>query len=347
MKANAAPVSVADYCADLNTGKIMVNEEYQRRQGVWNTQARSYFIESILLQFPIPKIFLYAKLDLKSRQVIKEIVDGQQRSQALQAFYNNKLKLSSQIETLELRGKRYSELSDQWKSDFLSYSLPVDQFSGVPEDDVQEAFRRMNANNVPLNNEEQRNAKFQGPFKWFIIKFAEQYQRQLQAAGVFSKRDLLRMVDHGVYSEVILAMTEGFMTVKSKQIDDLYKKYNVEFQSEATLGERLSYGVDRYLDRSLYCTKPFTRHHLFSTIVLAEIEKKYNIGLASAAASRLPEVAARVSSSAITFDVIRSAIEAPEDYPQLFELVQACTQKTNVESTKMTRFLYFLKASVE
>jgi uncharacterized protein with ParB-like and HNH nuclease domain len=165
MKANAAPMSVADYCHDFNNKKIVVNDEYQRNVGLWTAQARSFFIESILLEYPIPKLYLHARLDLKSRQQIKEIVDGQQRSQALVSFFNGKQRLTKNIDTEELRGLNYNQLSDEWKSKFLSYSLPIDQFSGAPEDEVREAFRRMNANNVPLNDEEQRNARYQGPFK--------------------------------------------------------------------------------------------------------------------------------------------------------------------------------------
>ena len=173
MKANASPMSVADYCNAMQEKKIIVNSDYQRKDGLWNAPARSFFIESILLEYPIPKLFVYAKLDLKTRGVIKEIVDGQQRSQALMMFYENKLALSKNIETEELRGMKYNKLSEEWQTKFLSYQLPVDQFSGVPEDEVREAFRRMNANNVPLNAEEQRNARYQGDFKWFINGIAE------------------------------------------------------------------------------------------------------------------------------------------------------------------------------
>jgi hypothetical protein len=146
MKANSSPMSVGDYCLDINSKKIIVNNDYQRKEGLWSGRARSFFIESILLEFPIPKLYVYARLDLKTRQTIKEIVDGQQRSQALVLFFNGKLTLSKHIETEELRGRRYNQLSDEWKTRFLAYSLPIDQFVGVPEDEVQQAFRRMNAN---------------------------------------------------------------------------------------------------------------------------------------------------------------------------------------------------------
>ena len=224
MKASPSPMSVADYCQAYNLQKIVVNTDYQRKDGLWTSQARSFFIEFILLEFPIPKLYLYARLDLKSRQQTKEVVDGQQRTQSLVSFYNNKQRLTSNIDTVELRGLTYSQLQPDWQSRFLSYSLPIDQFTGAPDSEVREAFRRMNANNVPLNDEEQRNAKYQGPFKWFIVRIADKYKDSLAQIGVFSRRDLIRMSDLKFYAEIVLAIDGGLSTVKGKQLDDLYKK---------------------------------------------------------------------------------------------------------------------------
>ena len=135
MLAIYSPMSVGDYCKSLNDGLITVNEEYQRNAGIWAAYARSFFIESILLEYPIPKIFLYSKVDLKSRSTIKEIVDGQQRSHSLQNFYNKRFRLSSKIDTEELRGLNYNQLSEEYQSKFISYSLPIDEFRGVQPGD--------------------------------------------------------------------------------------------------------------------------------------------------------------------------------------------------------------------
>lgn len=83
MRAVYSPMSVGDYCKALNDELITVNDDYQRNAGIWSAYARSFFIESILLEYPIPKIFLYSKVDLRTRSTIKEIVDGQQRSHTL------------------------------------------------------------------------------------------------------------------------------------------------------------------------------------------------------------------------------------------------------------------------
>ncbi len=344
MKANPSPMSVADYCHDYNLKKIVVNEQYQRKEGLWTSQARSFFIESILLEYPIPKLYLYARLDLRSRQTIKEIVDGQQRSQALVAFYNGKQRLTSNIETVELRGLKYSQLPDEWQAKFLSYSLPIDQFVGAPEDEVREAFRRMNANNVPLNDEEQRNARFQGPFKWFIIQLAEHYKEGFFRAGLFSRRDLIRMSDLKFYSEIILTIDSGFQTVKGKQIDDLYKKFNGAFAKEAEYSQLIRDGLDAYFGNEHLQRPELMKAHLFQSIVLSVISLRHGGAFGDEAYTKHSSIVEKLQSEPVGLDVLLAALADPESYPSLYEFIQACTQKTNVEVSRAIRFIYFKEA---
>lgn len=343
MKANSAPMSVADYCQDYQRKKIIVNTEYQRQQGIWSAQARSFFIESILLEYPIPKLYLYAKLDLKSRETIKEIVDGQQRSQALFAFFSDKLRLTKTIETEELRGQKYSQLNDDWKARFLSYSLPIDQFSGVVEEEVREAFRRMNANNIPLNDEEQRNARYQGPFKWFIIAVGRNYRDPLFNLGLFSRRDLIRMADLKFYADVCLTLDSGFVTTKAKQIDDLYKRYNVEFPHEEEYQDKILYGVDHAMQNEALRADPFLRAHVYQSIVLSNIALKFGMNFFEPSPQQA-DLIASLTKSPVPLDVLARALLEPDSFPALRDFVSACTEKTNVAEPKATRFIYFYTA---
>src|SRR5262245_10556809 len=116
-------MTVAEYCAAMERHEIIVNKNYQRSDQVWPDVARSFLIESILLGFPIPKVYLHSKTDLKTRRTIKEIVDGQQRSRAINDFFCDRLRLSRHLETEELRGRNYSELEEDWQSRFITYSI--------------------------------------------------------------------------------------------------------------------------------------------------------------------------------------------------------------------------------
>ena len=336
---------VADYCHDYNNNKITVNDDYQRNVGLWTAQARSFFIESILLEYPIPKLYLHVKLDLKSRQQVKEVVDGQQRTQALVSFFNNKQRLTKNIDTDELRGLNYNQLSDEWKSRFLSYSLPIDQFSGATEDEIREAFRRMNANNVPLNDEEQRNARYQGPFKWFIVEVADKYKGVLGRMGPFSRRDLIRMSDLKLYADVVLTLDSGFQTIKGKQIDDLYKKYNGTFPPEDRYKSIVIDALDKFVADTSFHIPAFFKTHIFQTLILALAEHFHPGSIPNLDADTAVEVINSAEQASIPLDILALSLNDPDSYPQAATFVAASTQKTNVEQSRLVRFAY-LKAAL-
>jgi hypothetical protein len=343
MLANSSPMSVGDFCNDLKANKITINDEYQRNSGLWSSQAKSYFIESILLEFPIPKLFVYAKIDLKTKGTIKEIVDGQQRSGALRDFFNNKLRLSQKIDTEQFRGKRYSDLEDGDKSKFLGYSLPIDQFAGVEEADVREAFRRMNANNVPLNEEEQRNARFQGTFKWFVNSLCKEKREQFFDVGLFSKRDLIRMADFKLVADLAYLIEFGIHTTKRQQLDAIYKKYNNAFEREVEFRNILSTSLDAYLSLDAYHDPLLTKTYMVYSIVSVLMDRKFQLGLLEQARQLAPNIAAKLDEAPVTRDDLVVALGDPDGSPQLQDFVQTTT-KTNVDTSRAARMLYFNSA---
>src|ERR1700722_10542998 len=144
-------MTVANYCAGLEDGSIKINREYQRSDRVWPDAAQSFLIETILLGYPVPKLALYQETDRISRKTVNEIVDGQQRTVAIRSFFDNVLRLKSDLELVEAAGKTYEELDVTLQDKFLEYALGFDQFVGASPTDVREVFRRINSYEVPLN----------------------------------------------------------------------------------------------------------------------------------------------------------------------------------------------------
>ena len=347
MKANAAPMSVADFCGDLLQGTITVNHDYQREENVWNSYMKSYFIESVLLGYPIPKVFLYVNYNLKEKKSNKEIVDGQQRSLALRQFFENKLRISSRVETEDFRGKLYRQLEPIHQQAFLSYSLSIDEFYGVSEEDVREAFTRMNANNVALNPEELRNARYKGEFKWFVNRIAKTFREPLLQLRLISKRDVVRMSDLRMFSEYFYILDKGIKTTKSNEIDHLYGEYNASFRHEEEYGNICADGVGTWLDAGYGDLQQLCRKHIFYTHIAAITEfkspgriSKFFDGADNATVERILE-------RRVGFEELDSALAAEqsetEDHP-LREFIDACAAKTNVGSQKLIRYAYLLGA---
>ena len=228
MKVTFSHFTVNDYCEAMKRREIVINRDYQRSPKVWPPQARSFFIETILLDYPIPKLSLYQITDPKSMKTYKEIVDGQQRSQTIYDFYCDGFQLSPSSENLEIAGKLFSQLDDDNKRQFLEYALPIDIFVHTSPDEIREVFRRINSYNVPLNPEECRHALFQGMFKWFIYKLSKQYSQILLDMGVFRENQLIRMAETKLFAEICHAFLFGITTTNKVKLDALYRTYDVE-----------------------------------------------------------------------------------------------------------------------
>lgn len=162
---------------DFVRGKKWLNlrPEYQRRL-VWDDSKRSLFIESLLLNVPIPPIFLY-EWEL-SRY---EVMDGQQRLNSVVDFYENGFALKGLEKWEELNGLRFKELPEILQRGLdrrrLSATvLLVEGTDGVPpqKSDIRKlVFERLNTGGQHLNAQELRNCLFEGDFNNLLIELSQ------------------------------------------------------------------------------------------------------------------------------------------------------------------------------
>jgi hypothetical protein len=153
---------------------INLRPEYQRRL-VWDTAKRSLFIESLLLNVPIPPVFLYER-DL-SRY---EVMDGQQRLNAIADFYDNGFALRGLERWAELNGMRYGELPETLKRGLARRRISAtvllvdgaDQNDGAKSDIRKLVFERLNTGGQHLNAQELRNCLYAGGFNDLIVTLA-------------------------------------------------------------------------------------------------------------------------------------------------------------------------------
>lgn len=150
---------------------LNLRPEYQRRL-VWDDAKRSLFIESLLLNVPVPPVFLY-EWDL-SRY---EVMDGQQRLNSIVDFYENGFALRGLERWQELNGLRYRELPEtlQRGLDRRRLSATVLLVAGtqaVPpqQGDIRKlVFERLNTGGQQLNAQELRNCLYAGDFNELLI----------------------------------------------------------------------------------------------------------------------------------------------------------------------------------
>jgi Protein of unknown function DUF262 len=192
---------------------INLRPEYQRRT-VWDVPKRSLFIESLLLNIPIPPIFLFEHA--LSRY---EVMDGQQRLSSVADFYENGFALKGLEKWSELNGLRYRDLPETLQRGLdrrrisanvlLAESTKKKEFT---RSDIRKlVFERLNTGGQTLNAQELRNCLYAGEFNdlltrlagnelfteiWEIPSYAENVDKHGVAAAVLRDNSLYkRMLD--------------------------------------------------------------------------------------------------------------------------------------------------------
>lgn len=145
--------------------------EYQRRQ-VWDRARQSRFIESLLMNLPVPPVFLY-----EPEYSRYEVMDGQQRLSSIMAFYDNRLKLTGLEHWPELNGKHYADLpvKVQRGIDRRRISAVVLQSNtrGADDNELRRiVFERLNTGGQKLNAQELRNCVYASPFAEMLVELA-------------------------------------------------------------------------------------------------------------------------------------------------------------------------------
>jgi hypothetical protein len=160
---------------DLINNREVLNlrPEYQRRLR-WTTKQKSLLIESLLLNIPIPPIFLY-----ESDLARYEVMDGQQRLSAVHQFLENEFSLTGLEKLTYLSDRSYKFLPPKVRRGLdrasLSAIVLLHETRGDESDPYvvrRLVFERLNTGGRPLNPQEIRNSLFRGPFNEMIVELA-------------------------------------------------------------------------------------------------------------------------------------------------------------------------------
>ncbi len=63
LSVNTTSIHITNYLRMLDRGEVSINREYQRNPGIWSLAARSFLVETVLKNFPIPKLSLHQRTD--------------------------------------------------------------------------------------------------------------------------------------------------------------------------------------------------------------------------------------------------------------------------------------------
>lgn len=154
-------ISVFDYFKLISDHKIVI-PDFQRKT-VWKDDKMSAFIESIIMNLPLPPIYLKKSVDGNYY-----LVDGLQRTTTLAIFISDKLKLRDLKALPQLNGYNYKRLKENPTLSPLATRVVTKKLNfyvlqpSVPMSIVYDLFNRINTGGSHLSRQEIRNCIFIG-----------------------------------------------------------------------------------------------------------------------------------------------------------------------------------------
>jgi uncharacterized protein with ParB-like and HNH nuclease domain len=170
----AKDFSIREFQSMNNDNELILQPDYQRNY-VASNKIASRLIESILLDVPIPVIYLAEEQD-----GTLSVIDGQQRLTTFVSFLygkfpdNRDFRLSSLNILSDLNRKKFTELSIEQQKKIRSTTIHSIVIKKESNPDIKfEIFERLNTGSTKLNENEIRNNLYRGSYMDLTKELAE------------------------------------------------------------------------------------------------------------------------------------------------------------------------------
>lgn len=221
----------------LNNDIYFVDRSFQRKM-IWAEHQKVKLIETMLMGYPMPEIYLWAqKADAKTGRQKFSVVDGQQRLTSIQQFINGEWKLKKASLNVKNRSESYAgqswqELSVSLKQKIWEYNLNIREIpSSVTENTIHKIFVRLNQTDKSLNPQEMRNAQFHGEFINAAVDVADHLNSY--EWSIFSDNDIRRMKDVDFSSHLLTYLLKGIVSTPAAALNELYDVYNDKYPARS------------------------------------------------------------------------------------------------------------------
>lgn len=335
--------SVNDFLEWYERKQLVLSPKFQRRS-VWKDVAKSFLIDSILRDKPLPKIFIRQITDIKNRTTIREVVDGQQRLRTIMDFINDGFKVK-RVHNKEYGEKFFSQLDEEAQSIILTYKFSVDTLIGVEDSDIMDIFARLNTYTTPLNKQELINAEFFGYFKQLVYGVSYKYNKFWIENKIFTEYQTMRMNEVELTADLFIAFMDGIQN--RKIVKSYYKNFDDNFENRDELEERFDEVitlVTKIFGENLKKSK-FRKPALFYSMFLALYNIRYDI----LNIDNMPHIYditdKTLSKLKICFDRVEETINAEVDTlsKEQFEFVTSISRATSDTESRKIRTKYIIK----
>jgi hypothetical protein len=215
-------------------GRLELRPPFQRKP-VWTDKQRSFLIESVLMDIPIPEVYVQVtQTDDGSEQY--GVVDGQQRLRTILQFVgierdkdqeededHNLFALEKLPETSLYKDKTFADVTGEARKRFFQYEICVRNLYTEDRRIVEDVFKRLNKFTLPLKPQELRNATYHGAFAKLSELLAD--DEYWAVNRIISPAAIRRMADIEMMSDLLIGLIHGPQGGSAKIIDQYYEQY--------------------------------------------------------------------------------------------------------------------------
>lgn len=224
IKPSVTNPTVADIYQLIEEGKLILRPDFQRKF-VWTHEHQEDFIDTVLSGLPFPEIYVCeGEIDIKKMRTSRNVIDGQQRLTTIRNY------IEGNHEKSPAKIKKYEDLTDNQKQDFLSYQIVMRDIGRVDEATTREIFRRINLTKFKLDDIEIHNAVYDGEF----IKAAKIIldNIELEKYGVLKESEFTRMADLHFILLVMSTLEKGGYFAQDREVEPMVAELNDEYPNK-------------------------------------------------------------------------------------------------------------------
>lgn len=341
LKPDRSTYTPTDFIQWRDSSSLALTPKFQRRS-VWKPAARSFFIDSILRQMPVPPIYLRTTQSEDRKRVIREVIDGQQRVSAAIDFIDGEYRLSKALRA-PWAGKAFDDLAPEEQDRVRTFGFSAEVFHGISDLEVLEVFARLNTYSVQLNAQELRNGKYFGFFKQSAYALAYEYLEFWRRHRIFTEQRIARMLEVEFISELMIAQMDG-MQDKKTSIDTFYEKLDDDFPEQTRIEKRLREVLDTIDDsfNGQLSESEFRRTPLLYSLHCAVYHRMFGLPHAKLKTSKRSLTKAdraALVDAVFTLSEMVTAARNDEPYPASYtSFVNACLTQTDNIRPREERF---------
>lgn len=227
----AKDFSIREFLTMKNDGELLLQPNYQRNYVATDLIA-SKLVESILLDVPIPVVYLAEEQD-----GCYSVIDGQQRLTSFLSFLEGKFpdnrpfKLSGLKVLPEINRRLFVDLDSELQKKIRSTTIHSIIIKKESNPDIKfEIFERLNTGSTKLNEDEIRNTVYRGKYIDLLAELSEN-----QGFHVLVRKDNFkkRMIYRGMILRFFALSEKSYLNYKSsmKQFSNKELRDNKDLSS--------------------------------------------------------------------------------------------------------------------